>query len=448
LSSDQLTSLTIIGVLIVLHGFIALAYAALTNSRESHFRDEADAEASGGPARLHITYQLSLTLIRFAIVAVSLRLFELTRPDSSLYTANVALYIAILLPLAFVTMTLGDLVPAAIASNRADSLARWVMLPMRGLIFALAPLVEVMLGVSRLFSSLFGSGGLVNVTTEEEIMTLVDAGQKDGVIEHREKEMIYSVLQFGETIARELMVPRIDVVSLDIDTPVEEAANEIINSGHSRIPVYQEDIDNIKGLLYAKDILNVLHGDKPRPASIGELLRPAYFVPESKRADVLFKELQARKIHMAIVVDEYGGMAGIVTIEDLIEEIVGDIQDEFDIHEEAEYVKINDDEYTVDAGINLDDFNELIKVELTAEDSDTLGGYILSKLGRVPSQGEVIEEETLSVRISVVEGQRIRKVHVTRKHPATPAEDEETNPIVPMLQLPQTPQLPQTTGKV
>lgn len=425
MTPDQATSLVILALLVALHSFIALAYAALTNSRESQLREEAEMSSLAGPARLHITYQLSLTLIRFAIVAVTLRLLEITLPDSDLSSINGITYLVVLLPVAFITLTLGDLVPAAIASTRADVIARWVALPMRLLIIALSPLVEIMLAVSKLFSRLFGSDALVNVTTEEEIMTLVDAGQKDGVIETEEKQMIYSVLQFAETIVRELMLPRIDVVALDIDTPLEEAVKEFIDSGHSRIPVYQENIDNIKGLLYAKDILNALHRDKPRSGSISELLRPAYFVPESKRADVLFKELQSRKIHMAIVVDEYGGMAGIVTIEDLIEEIVGDIQDEYDIHEEAEYVKISSDEYTVDAGINLDDFNELLGVELASEDSDTLGGYILSKLGQVPNQGEIIEEDSLTMRVSVVEGRRIRKVHIVRKPPVPMEVDDE-----------------------
>ncbi len=256
-------------------------------------------------------------------------------------------------------------------------------------------------------------------------MTLVDAGEKAGTIEDEEKEMIYSVLQFGETLAREVMVPRIDVVALDITTPLREALGTFIESGHSRIPVYEGSIDTIKGLLYAKDILPVLQNGDSK--SIGDLMRPAYFVPETKRADVLLAELKARKIHMALVVDEYGGTAGLVTIEDLLEEIVGDIRDEFDIHEEAEYEQLGPDEFSVDAAMNIDDFNELMDTELPSEDTDTLGGYMYSRFGRVPAVGETVETPSLVLRVEEVEGQRIRRVHVTRKHGET-AEGDVASP--------------------
>jgi putative hemolysin len=206
-------------------------------------------------------------------------------------------------------------------------------------------------------------------------------------------------------------------VALDVDTPLDKALQTLINSGHSRIPIYEDTIDNIKGLLYAKDLLN-LWGKTPRP--LKDIMRKANFVPESKQADVLLHELKRDRIHMVIVVDEYGGTAGLITLEDLIEEIIGDIQDEYDIHEEAEFVQEGPDTFTVDAGITLTDFNDLLNVELSKEDSDTLGGFIFTELGHVPEPGETLDYQNLNFTITSLDGRRIRKVSVIRKPVSTP----------------------------
>ncbi|MBZ0298828.1 MAG: hemolysin family protein, partial [Anaerolineae bacterium] len=223
-------------------------------------------------------------------------------------------------------------------------------------------------------------------------------------------------------------VPRIDIVAVEINTPLEVALGRFVETGHSRVPVYDEKIDNIEGLLYAKDVLTLWHNGGPKPRTIRELMRPTYFVPESKRADLVLKEMQHSKIHLAVVVDEYGGTAGIVTIENLIEEIVGDIQDEYDLEEEEEYIQLGEDEYTVDASMDVDDFNDLLHVNLPTEDADTLGGYIYSQLGRVPTVGEIVEDDDglLELRVDSIEGRRIRKVHVIRRHPeiSTPSDSD------------------------
>jgi len=430
LDDGILASVIWLFLLIVLHALLILAFMALKNIRQTSVREQA---ASGSAAarrilnltadfsRLQLTSQLALTLIRFAIAAVAT--IGLAEPFERSSSINPLLgYLAVLLPTALLTIILGDLVPSAIASGRADQLAPIAAYPMRWLVVLLTPLGLFMMGLSRLFSTTFGGEHITETITEEEIMTLVDAGEKAGTIEDEEKEMIYSVLQFGETLAREVMVPRIDVVALDITTPLKEALDTFIESGHSRIPVYEDTIDNIKGLLYAKDILPVLQNGDHK--SIGDLIRPAYFVPETKRADVLLAEMKARKIHMALVVDEYGGTAGMVTIEDLIEEIVGDIRDEYDIYEKAEYEQTGPDEFSVDASMNIDDFNELMGTHLPSEDTDTVGGYIYSYFGRVPAVGETVERRHVTLRVEEVEGQRIRRVHVTRKHDVAPAGDE------------------------
>jgi CBS domain containing-hemolysin-like protein len=271
---------------------------------------------------------------------------------------------------------------------------------------------------------MFGARGDVAYVTEEEIKTLVDAGSEEGVLEDEEKEMIYSIFQFGDLIAREIMIPRIDIVALDAEEPLDAALDLILKKGHSRIPIYEDTIDNVIGLIYAKDLLKLWRDQKGIVGrKVREMIRPAYFIPESKKAGDLLADLQQRKIHLAIVVDEYGGTAGLVTIEDLIEEIVGDIQDEYDPDEEAEYTRLSDDEFLFDAGINLGEVNDLLDVELPTDESDTLGGYVFSVMGKVPLAGEVIRENDLMITVETITGRRIRKVRV-QKVP-TPAELEK-----------------------
>jgi magnesium and cobalt exporter, CNNM family len=408
------SSILPIFLLIVLHAVVTLAYAALTNQREAPAHDQLE---SGGTAssRLHITYQFSLLLIRFAIAALAITGVEtaLQATAELSHPVQVLIGVIVLLVIALVTLVLGEMVPEAIGSTRADSLANWALRPMRVLILVLSPLVSGILALSRWMAGMFGSSDKVNVFTEEEIMTMLDASEKEGAIENTEKEMIYSVLQFGDRLAREVMVPRIDVVGVELNKTIDEALKIFIDSGHSRLPVYEENIDTIRGLLYAKDLLNVMQDKTTK--SISEIMRPTLFVPESKSADALLKELRFRKIHLAIVVDEYGGTAGIVTFEDLIEEIIGDVQDEYDVNEEAEFVQQGPNVWVVDASISLNDFNDLLDVEFSTEESDTLGGFVFTQLGHVPEAGEIVEHSNLVLRIDSIDGRRIRKIHVTRK---------------------------------
>ncbi len=405
-------------VLIFVHALVTLAYAALVNSREPLLREQIETEADA-PPRLHITYQLSLLLLRFAIAALAVttlaQSLALSLQFQNQELERLLADVLVLLPTALLTLIIGDLVPEAIGSTRADSLARWFVFPMHLLITVLSPLVIAMMAVSKWLAGAVGSGDKVSVYTEEEIMTMLDAGEKEGSIENEEKEMIYSVLQFGDKTVREVMIPRIDVVALALDTTFDEALTVLLDSGHSRIPVYEETVDNIKGLLYAKDLLRVLQHPTAIPKPIVDLMRKPFFVPESKRADELLTELKTKKVHMAIVVDEYGGTAGVVTFEDLIEEIIGDIQDEYDINEEQEYVELGPNTFRVDAGISLTDFNDLLEVELPTEESDTLGGFLFAEFGRVPEVGETIEHLPLTLRVESLDGRRIRSVYVTRK---------------------------------
>lgn len=257
--------------------------------------------------------------------------------------------------------------------------------------------------------------------SEDGLRFLINVGEEPGLIEEDEKEMIAGIFELSETVAREVMVPRIDLIAIDEATSLPEALDLIIQAGHSRIPVYQGTVDNIQGVLYAKDLLQPFREGR-HDVPITELMRPAYFVPESKKVDELLHELQQRKVHIAIVVDEYGGTGGVVTIEDLLEEIVGDIQDEYD-SELPMVVPGGENEYLFDARIDLDEVSRLVGVELPSDVSDTLGGFIFSQLGRVPMVGNQVQFGPLTMEVQSISGRRIQQVRVTR-HEA--AESEAT----------------------
>ena len=264
----------------------------------------------------------------------------------------------------------------------------------------------------------------ISPVTEDDLRTWVQVGQAQGSLEKEERQMIYSIFQFRDTLVREIMVPRMDVLALEITTPVGEAIQELSRSGHSRVPVFEETTDNIVGLLYAKDLLGVAGRDNQPLSALRELLRPTHFVPDSKRVDELLTEMQTSRIHMAVVVDEYGGVAGIVTLEDIMEEIVGEIQDEYDQAEEMLYQKISPDEILFLGRIDLDDFNEVMGSHLEKESGDTLAGFIFGKIGRIPAGGEKLVADGVELTVEQVSGRRIRKVRA-RRIPANPEESLE-----------------------
>lgn len=259
--------------------------------------------------------------------------------------------------------------------------------------------------------------------TEDELKTLVDAGQEEGVFQKGERRMIYSIFQLGETLAREIMVPRIDMLALDVSTPLRNAVQALLKSGHSRVPVFEESVDNTLGLLYAKDLLRVWQ-EGSQIDSLKDLLRPAYFVPEAKKVDELLAEMQSQRVHMAVVVDEYGGVAGLVTLEDIVEEILGEIRDEYDQAEESPYMVDKNGDYVFQGRVDLDDFNEIMSSQLPKDEADTIGGFIYSRLGRVPDVGDQVEENNLMLIVEQVSGRRIRKVRACWL-PVEPMDHEE-----------------------
>ncbi len=242
-----------------------------------------------------------------------------------------------------------------------------------------------------------------SVVSEEEISLLANIGQEEGLIEEEERAMIRSIFQFGDTLVREVMVPRLDIKAIPSTANLNQALDIIISSGNSRLPVYQPDIDHIQGVLYAKDLLAQLRQAPDRPNfDIKNLLRPAYYVPESKKVDQLFAELQNRRVHIALIVDEYGGTAGLVTIEDLLEEIVGEIQDEYD-KETPEFERVGPDEVWVDARLSLENVNEFFKTRWESEDIQTVGGFVYDKLGHIPVEREALVVDQMGRLLHVKE---------------------------------------------
>ena len=264
------------------------------------------------------------------------------------------------------------------------------------------------------------------IVTETELISLVEAGQEEGLLEQEEQKMIVSIFRLGDTLVREIMVPRIDILALDVNTPIDQTMEVLKISGHSRVPVFQDSVDNILGLLYAKDLLGIWKEGR-REVSLEDFLRPAYFIPEAKKIDDLLAELQAKRIHMAIVVDEYGGVAGLVTLEDIVEEIVGEIRDEYDHAEEVVYQAITEDEYLFQGKIDLDDFNDIMGTELPNSEADTLGGLIYSRIGRVPTAGDHVEIDGLQLTVEQVSGQRIRKVRAQKQAPISENGDKDSH---------------------
>jgi CBS domain containing-hemolysin-like protein len=248
--------------------------------------------------------------------------------------------------------------------------------------------------------------------TEQEIKTMVEVASDEDQIEEEEKDLIHSIFEFGDTIVREVMVPRPDIIAIEDDRTLSDVMELVLQHGYSRIPVYHEDLDHIIGVVYAKDVLKALH-QKTDGASLEELSRPARFVPESKKCAELLREMQRKKFHISLVTDEYGSISGLVTLEDLLEELVGEITDEYD-REEPMMIPVGEGRYRVDGRIPIDELSELLDVELPQEEWDTVGGLMMGLLGAIPSEGQEVDFDHLRFKAERVQGRRIARVLVSR----------------------------------
>ena len=433
MESDSFGDLSFLVFLIILHAFFVAAESALTHASRSRLRgfdaegvrwaDLAANLAEDSQSLLTTVYLgsilVQLTLAAFAVLAFVpplsawLASFLAMGSAADLLAATLIIFI-----LALATLIFGEMLPRSLALRNPESVALRLAPAFRLISLLLSPVVKILMMLSPLAESLSGGehpGVGMPFVTEEKIKEWVDAGEEGGVIEEDEKEMIFSIFEFGDTLAREIMVPRIDVSALDVSVSLEQAVDMVLSEGFSRIPVYRGNIDNVIGLLYAKDLLRHLR-EGSTGISLESLLRPACFVPESKELDELLQELQKKKIHMAIVVDEYGGMAGVVTIEDIIEEIVGEIQDEYD-SEEPFVQLVSETESIFNARIDLDDLNKLVGANLPTDSADTLGGLIYNELGKVPQVGDIVNVDDFQIEVMSIVGRRIKMVRLVRRLP-------------------------------
>jgi len=340
-----ISELLLLAVLIAINAFFSaseIAVISVPKLRLKQLSEDGNKTAqvlfrlADDSSRFLATIQIGVTFMGFlasatAAVRLSTELANLIRqiPIAGLDNIAEGLSVAIItIWLSLIVLVFGELVPKSLGLAHSERIALAVARPIDFLARLAAPLVRFLVWITNLIAKPFGGQPRrgMPIVTQEEIKTLVDAGEEGGVIEEEEKEMIYSIFEFGETVAREVMVPRMDVLAIDVETPLLEALDIVIKHNHSRVPIYQDSIDNTVGILYAKDLLKVLHERGRAGANevrLADIVRPAAFAPESKKVSELFEEMQKRRIHMAIVIDEYGGTAGIVTIEDILEEIVG-----------------------------------------------------------------------------------------------------------------------------
>ena len=322
--------------------------------------------------------------------------------------------------LSFFTLIFGELVPKRLAMKNYEKIAFGTIGIIRGISMITAPFVKLLTVTTNAISKLFGvSENEEEIVTEEEIKMMVDQGEENGTIQEEEKELINNVFDFNDITVSEIMTHRTDIFAVDIDMNQEELLAEIIKDEcrHSRIPVYDETIDEIKGVLYVKDIIKNMN---KKTFKIKNIMKEAYFVSQNKLINELFKELQRNKKHIAIIIDEYGGTAGIITMEDILEEIVGDIYDEYDEIEE-EYEKIDDKTYILSGSMTIYDVNKLLESNIPEGYYDTLSGYLQEELGRIPSEEEnpIIETDELTFKIEEYEDKRILKVKVCKNENET-----------------------------
>jgi putative hemolysin len=412
--TEKLIIWILAAVLFALDIFVAaikssLSYARLPyllNLRESRETAVDNAVSVIEKPRLRTSLRLAMTFMHFLIAGMILLILQTYWPEMTVWLD--LLYL--ILGMVFVTAIEFGIEGLVLEDPEENAIRMRLFGAVVNFLFS--PLSAMMMG-------LLGTNAhkvTLASMTEEDLKNWVEVGQPEGSLERGEREMIYSIFQFGDTLAKEIMVPRIEVLALDINTTLGEARATLVRAGHSRVPVYEDTVDNVVGLLYAKDLLS-MQQDADLIADHREMLRLAYFVPEAKKVDELLADMQTRSMHMAVVVDEYGGFAGVVTLEDIVEEIIGEIRDEYDESEELPYQKVGLDEYIFLGRVDLDIFNEVMDTEIATGNADTIGGFIYGEIGDVPTGGEKVAADGVLLIVDEVVGRRISKVRARHEKP-------------------------------
>lgn len=372
------------------------------------------------PTNFLSTIQVAITLSGFFASASAATNFSFVvenwlNPFNIPYTKEISL-VLVTVVLSFFTLVFGELVPKRVALQRAESIALFSVKIVYLISKIVLPFIKLLSFSTNLVLKILGVN-LENIeekVSEEEIKSLIEVGQRHGVFNETEKEMITSVLSFDNKIAREIMIPRKNVYSINIDTPLTNYLDELLEEKHSRIPVYQGDKDNIVGILYLKDFIVEARKNGFENVNISSIMKKPYFVLENKNIDVLFKEFQKRKIFMAILVDEYGSFVGIVTMEDIIEEVMGNIQDVYD-EEDPLLEKLSEYTYLVDGFYSLNDLNTKLGLKIDNDEFDTVSGFVIDLIGRIPEENEKLQVnyKNLSFQILSVKEKCIDKIKMT-----------------------------------
>lgn len=330
------------------------------------------------------------------------------------FSETIALVIVTLL-LSFVTLVLGELVPKRIALQKAEAFSLWTVKPIYIISKVMAPFIKLLSLSTNFILRLVGmkTENIEERVSEEEIKALLESGSEQGVFNEIEKEMITSIFSFDDKIAKDVMVPRKAVYAIDIEEPLEDYVDELLSSRHSKIPVYKEDIDNIIGVLHMKDFILAAKENTFTGVKIEDIMQEPYFVPESKNTDELFRDLQTKKNHMAILIDEYGGFSGIVTVEDLVEEVMGEINNGYE-EEEPEFVQVDEKTYVVDGQMLVDDLNDKLHLKLETENYDTMSGYMVEHLGYIPKDEThpELKVDGVVLRVDQMEQKAIKKIKI------------------------------------
>ncbi|MCM3225395.1 hemolysin family protein [Terribacillus saccharophilus] len=429
--SPVLLQLVLIGILTVLNAFFAaaeIALVSLNKNRISQQADEGDKKAAllqkliADPSKFIATIQVGITLAGFfssASAATGLaNRFAGVLGDIP-YAQQISVVVITIL-LSYVTLVFGELFPKRVALQNAEKIARFSVTPILFISKIAMPFVKflsfstnVLVKITRV-----GSDAEAEKVSREEIKLLAQTGQQEGILNADEFDMIKGVFDLDDKIAREIMTPRTDTFTLSIDTPAEELADILLEQKYSRIPVYQTDSDTIVGILNMKDYFKAVREYGFDGVRLEAILREAHFVPETKYIDDLLKELQQTHNHLAILIDEYGGFSGIVTMEDMIEEIVGDIDDEYD-EIEGELTRIDDNTYMASGSLQIDEFNDFFDTDIDVPNFDTIAGFILSRIGSIPDEDAdtVVEYENMLFTVESVRDNRLEKIKIELKRP-------------------------------
>ena len=438
----MLIQILVLVILILLNAYFAateIAFISLNDSKVERDAKDGNKKAKQilkmlkSPSKFLATIQIGITLAGFLSSAFASDAFadklapilNSWMPFISLDVWRAISIVIITIILSFFTLVFGELVPKRLAMKYYEKISYATIGVIRGISVITAPFVKLLTVSTNMVSKIFGVGEAEEeVVTEEEIKMMIDEGEEKGTIERGEKMLLNNVFEFNDIIVSEIMTPRTEMFAIDINDNLEELLDKIDEFKYSRIPVYDEDIDDIKGILFVKDILKPLKEHKK--INIKAIMREPYFIPESKDIDELFKEMQQNKVQMAIAIDEYGGTAGLITMEDIIEELVGNIFDEYD-EEEIDAKKIDDNTYILSGTTTSYELKKIFNVEIPEGDYETLSGYLIDKLGRIPDDDEnpVIEDEKLTYKVEEIEDKRIKYVKVCRNMNEETEEKEE-----------------------